>query len=98
MNRRGSLYQVENPYPFYNKVVIVAIPSNVADLKAGDIAIIDPGFKFVEVFSEGDDAYIKVNGFVHPEDTGKYPHYPTEPEDENYGYFLVPNHLIKILL
>ena len=97
-NNRGKAYQVENPYPFFNKVVIVSKPKNIEDLQVGDVAIVDANYKFVEAFGNGDNAFIKVNGFIHPDDLANYNEYPTNPEDPNYGYFLVPNHLIKAVL
>lgn len=98
MNRRGKLYGVENPYPFFNKAVVVSVPDLVQDLKPGDIVTIKGSYKFVEVFGKGDDAFIRVHGYMHPEDAANYTEYPTDPQDENYGYFLIPNHLIDVII
>jgi len=95
---RGKLYSVDNPYPFINKAVIVATNKVADDINVGDVVMIDNTFKPVVAVGSGDNAYIRVNAFVHPDVALELSEYPTDPENEHYGYFLIPNHLIKLSL
>lgn len=98
-NKLGVLFQTENPYPFTHKAVVVS-PCSVAenDLPTGTVVTIDTAFGLVRAKGSGDNAYIQVNGFIHPDVSLDFTEYPTDPENEHYGYFLVPNHQIKLIV
>lgn len=98
-NKMGVVYQTENPYPFTHKAVVVS-PCATAenDLKPGTIVTLDTSFNLVRAKGSGDNAYIQVNGFIHPDVSNDFNEYPTDPENEHYGYFLVRNDLVKLIV
>ena len=86
---KGNIGFTESPWPFTNKVIVVATPEG-SDLKEGDILIYDKEV-VVGIQGQGQNVMLKVNNaFVHPDHKNDYMSgYPIDPEDVNYGYLLV---------
>lgn len=86
-------WEATDPWQFTQKAVIVAIPSFEQELKPGDIVQI-AGFSM-----HGDKESITSYDiqYTHPDYmTPRFP--PTNPEDEDFGYGIVPRTHIKVLI
>jgi hypothetical protein len=93
----GNIY-IEDPFSWDRKAMVVNAPSEVKDLKEGDIVYIASSAIQKEILGSGDDALPRIrNSFVHP-DLGNPDETPMNPDDINYGYMLIPPYEIKIIL
>jgi hypothetical protein len=104
-NGVGTLGTIENPFPFLNKAVIVNIPSIInpelkALLEVGDVVSINQTLVQARPIGSGNNAAITLdNRYVHPDEVGKYDGgVVTEPDDPNYGYFLIDPYSIEVIL
>lgn len=93
---------MDNPYPYSSKAVVVAVPTEVTDLKPGDIVgLADTPVKGVAL-GKGDQAVVTIpNKYVHPDEAKKYPienPLPTDPSDKNYGYLLIKPYDVKVII
>lgn len=98
----GYIGSMANPFPYTAKAMVVAVPSEIKDLKPGDVVILaDSPVKGVAI-GRGDQAVVTIpNKFVHPDEVNKYPldnPVPTDPSDENYGYLIIKPYDIKIII
>lgn len=98
----GVIGEMENPYPYENKAVLVCVPDKPGyeDLKQGEIVYLkDNPVRAISV-GKGDRAEIRIpNSFIHPDDRSKYMTAAAEdPSDPNYGYVKVDNYEIEIIL
>lgn len=94
----GDIAFVETPWPYAKKVVVVAAHPN-SDLKKGDVVTLDKN-PITAALGNGNNALLAVsNGFVHPDESGKYSSgFPTDPQDKNYGYLLVADYDLEVII
>lgn len=96
-SRQGHVIgEIDNPYPYSKKAVVVAKPEHIKNINIGDTLLLRQSPVIGQELT-GDDAFIAVaGGFIHPDHVEKYHRFPTDPEDENYGYVLVDYHEIEM--
>lgn len=98
-NGVGDIGFVESPWPFSNKVIVIAAPED-SSLETGDVCMLENS-PVIGVAGKGRNAMLKVpNSFVHPDEKEKYlGGVPIDPTDFNYGYLLVNDYdlIIKSL-
>jgi hypothetical protein len=83
----GSLMEIESPYPYSNKAIVVSTPS-ATSLKVGDIVQLESAP--VRIAGSGHNASVVVpNGYMHPNANTII--LPTDPSNMHYGYLLVPS-------
>lgn len=93
----GIIGEMESPYPYSQKAVVVSVPPYITDLKAGDVVILASPTVLGTPVGQGDDAMITVRyGFTHP-DFYSERHLPADPSNKNYGYLAVPSTEIKFI-
>lgn len=93
---------MDNPYPYSSKAIVISVPSEVTDLKPGDIVgLADTPVKGVAL-GKGDQAVVTIpNKYVHPDEAKKYPienPLPSDPSDRNYGYLLIKPYDVKVII
>lgn len=90
----GSLMEMESPYPYSNKAVIVSAPQMVS-VKPGNIVQLESAP--VRISGVGHNASIVVPyGYMHPDANSVI--ISTDPANRHYGYLLVPSHEIMVVL
>lgn len=90
----GSLMEMESPYPYSNKAVVVSAPQMVS-VKPGNIVQLESAP--VRVAGAGHNASIVVPyGYMHPDANSVI--ISTDPSNRHYGYLLVPSHEIMVVL
>lgn len=87
--------QVPTEFKLSTKAVIVSVPSFEQRLKRNDVVCIDQ-LVTQAVAYDGGEEIIYQYWFVHPDSNKAVP--PQNPNDSDYGYALVPTHVIKGLL
>lgn len=91
-NAQGVLHEIENPFPFSTKVVIVSVPDNEKFIKPGDTMVIPPIPAKAPI--PGNDYILEVPySFWLPEWEDVTP--PKDPSNEHYGYLLISRGLLK---
>lgn len=93
---------MDNPYPYSSKAIVISVPSEVTDLKPGDIVgLADTPVKGIAL-GKGDQAVVTIpNKYVHPDEAKKYPienPLPSDPSDRNYGYLLIKPYDVKVII
>jgi hypothetical protein len=93
----GSVY-VEDPFSFNLKAIVVNVPDNITDIKAGDVVSLTKDSVQKQIQGAGDDAVPMIaNSFVHP-DYGNPHETIMDPTNEHYGYmFMRPFNINTIL-
>jgi hypothetical protein len=84
--------QVPTEFKLSTKAVVVAVPSFEQRIKKGDVVCIDQLVTQAVAFDGGEEIIYQY-WFVHPDSNKAVP--PHNPSDSDYGYALVPNHVIK---
>lgn len=91
----GSMMELESPYPYDGKAVVVAVPQHNTFLKPGDVIQLE--IAPVRLSGVGQNATIQIpNGYLHPDANTTI--VPTNPDNRHYGYLLVPSHEISVKL
>lgn len=86
-----------NPYPFSKKAVVVATSDRATDLDVGDVVSLADLLQ-VRIGSK-DSGIITVQGaFVHPDYQDNYDNMPQDPNDRHYGYVIVDEMNIQLIL
>lgn len=93
-NGRGILSYAISPYPVTDRAVIVALPSGFYGFEVGDI--VQLGDIPVVCPLPGDSTVIPKFAYKHPDANTDV--IPTNVEDSDYGYYLVPPALIIAFL
>ena len=84
--------EASDPYRFTSKAVVVCIPEGEPELTPGDIVqVVRPMPILVQESVVGYE-----NQYAHPDYT--LPMVPVNPEDEDFGYVIMPRHLIKVII
>ena len=92
----GSLHEMETPYPYSQKAVVVAT-NKMTTLNVGDIVQLSNNPVRGSVEGAGRNASIVIpSGYIHA-DAGTII-IPTDARDEHYGYLLVSPHEISVRL
>lgn len=85
----GSLMEMESPWPYSNRAVVVATPELSTFLKVGDIVQLDS--PPVRIGGNAQNATIIVpSAYMHPDANTIM--LPTNPSNKHYGYLLIPTH------
>lgn len=94
----GDMALVETPWPYSKKAVVIAAPEG-SNLEKGDIVMLAKQ-PITGVVGRGNNAMLSISdGFIHPDEQGKYPAgFPTDPNDKNYGFLLKADYDIEIEL
>lgn len=93
----GSIGEVESPYPYATKAVVVAVPAFMQDLKPGMVVQLgEAPTKGVPMGGGSGAAIVIPKNYTHYEYNQAAP--PTDPENEHYGYLLVDSRDIEIIL
>jgi len=93
----GVLGEMDNPYPYSQKAVVISVPVYITDLKAGDVVILNSPTVMGVATGQGDDAMISIRfGFTHP-DFYNEQHLPSDPDNKNYGYLALPSQEVKFV-
>lgn len=89
----GSVMQIESPFPYSNKAVIVAIPPTFSLIKPGDIVQLENNPVKPIVTGSGANASVHVPyAYMHP--SANTIEIPKTCTDKHYGYLLIPFHEI----
>lgn len=95
-NGMGTLQQIESPFPYSNKAIIVAAPE-IGSLKPGDIVQLNSNPIRPIPQGHGKNAVVVVpSAYIHPE-AGSY-EIPQKPSNKHYGYLILPSHEIIVKL
>lgn len=93
----GSLYVVENPYPYSKVAVVIAKPDSITSLDVGDVVLLSNTPVSGDVKNNGKDAVVEIpKAFVHP--NSKLFRVPTDMTNEHYGYLFIPYYEIQMVL
>lgn len=93
MNGQAEFAEIESPYPYSNKAVIVSTPVTSGLLKQGDIVQLASNPVKPQVQGRGHNATVAIPAaYIHP-NAGTF-QIPTKLDDPNYGYLLIPIHEI----
>jgi hypothetical protein len=93
-NGQASWAEVESPYPYSTKAIVVAVNKN-SELVPGDIVYLQNRQVQAAVIGTSNEATITIkNAFVHPDLKAQIP--PKDPSNKHYGYLLLPEYDIKI--
>lgn len=90
----GTLMEIESPYPYSNKAIVVASPG-LSTVKRGDIVQLESAP--VRVNGAGHNAVVVIpNAYLHPDANTTI--VSTDPGSKHYGYLLIPSHEISVIL
>lgn len=93
MNGQAEFAEIESPYPYSNKAIIVSAPVTSTLLKQGDIVQLGSNPVKPQVQGRGHNATVAIPAaYIHPE--AKTFQIPTKLTDPHYGYLLIPLHEI----
>ncbi len=93
----GTIGEVENPYPYSRKAVVVAVPEYVKDLTPGMLVQLGEDQTRGMAIGAGAGAVITIpNCFTHHSFTENEP--PIDPMNPHYGYLLVDSRFIEMIL
>jgi len=83
----GYVGEVESPFPYSQKAVVVSVPDSVTTIKSGDIVYLSNKPIQAVPDGSGNEARITIpNAFIHPELGDDL---STNPNDRLYGYLQV---------
>lgn len=91
----GSLMEIESPFPYANKAVVVAIPQlPMYAVQPGDIVQLESNPVKPLVSGRGANATIHIPAsYMHP--SAPSLNIPQDPNNKHYGYLLIPFHEIS---
>lgn len=93
----GTLGEVDNPYVYDTKAIVVAVPEYVKDLTPGMLIQMGESPTQGVPLGAGEGAMIVIpNAFTHY--TYKETSPPVDPKDPHYGYLLVDSRFIEMIL
>jgi len=89
MNGQAEFAEIESPYPYSNRAIIVATPVTSQLLKPGDVVQLANNPVRPQVQGRGHNATIAIpSAYIHP-DAGTF-QIPTKLTDRHYGYLFIP--------
>jgi hypothetical protein len=92
----GSWAEVESPFPYSTKAVVIAAPENTG-FTPGQIVQLATNQVEVQVVGNGEEASVRLkNAYLHADSNIDYP--PKDPNNKYYGYLLIPSYEIKMIL
>lgn len=92
-NNMAEYAEIESPYPYSNRAIIVASPPTSQFLKAGDIVQLANNPVKPQVQGRGHNATVAIpSAYIHP-DANTF-QIPTKPNEQHYGYLFIPIHEI----
>lgn len=90
----GTLLEVESPYPYSNKAIVVAVPSHYTNLQVGDTIQLKSNPIKPIVTGHGVNAKIFIPAaYLHPSCNSL--EVPQDCLNKHYGYLLIPYHEIS---
>jgi hypothetical protein len=90
----GSLMEIESPFPYSDKAIIVAVPEGYTSIKPGDIVQLESNPIKPVTQGHGANATIFIpHSYMHPD--AKSLEIPRNSSDKHYGYLLIPYHEIS---
>lgn len=96
----GNVVEVENPFPYSRKAVVVAVPDGYANaLTVGEVITLAHNQVKPKPVGSGDAFMINIDGaFIHPDfdDMNGFP--PKDPDHKTYGYLLVDMFQLEVKL
>lgn len=93
----GTLGEVENPWTYSTKAVVVGVPEFIKDLQPGDLVQLGEEPTRGVPLGAGHGAMIVIpNAYTHYDCKEMSP--PVEPDDQHYGYLLVESRFIEMKL
>lgn len=96
-NGQAEYAEIESPYPYTNKAIVVACPPTAQFLKAGDVVQLGNNPVKPQVQGRGHNATVSIpSAYLHPE--AKTFQLPTKVNDRHYGYLYIPSHEIIAIL
>lgn len=84
--------QVPAEFKFSTKAVVVAVPEYETRIKPDDVVCIEQLLVQAVAYDGGEEINYQFS-FTHPDSNKPVP--PSNPNDVDYGYALVPSHVIK---
>lgn len=92
-NGQAEFAEIESPYPYSNKAIIISTPVTSGLLKQGDIVQLGSNPVKPQVQGRSHNATVAIPAaYIHP-NAGTF-QIPTKLTDPNYGYLLIPIHEI----
>lgn len=93
----GHIGTMDSPYPYSRKAVVIAVPEYVTDLKSGDIVELTGNPVKAIAIGSGNESSITIPKAYM---SNEYPHEepPTDPENKHFGYLLIDNQEISMIL
>ncbi len=89
----GSVMQIESPFPYSNKAIVIATPPTFSMIKVGDIVQLESNPVKPIVTGSGANASVHVPyAYMHP--SANTIEIPTSCTNKHYGYLLIPFHEI----
>jgi hypothetical protein len=96
-NGMAEYAEIETPYPYSNKAIIVAAPQHATFLKQGDIVQIGDNPVKTRAVGSGKNATVTIpSAYLHPE--SKSIVVPTDVKNRHYGYLLINHQDIVVKL
>lgn len=93
----GTIGEVESPYPYSTKAVIIGVPKYIEDLTPGMIIQLSEQPTMAIPIGGGNGAMITIpNKFTHYSYEGFEP--PIDPMNPHYGYLLVDSRFIDVII
>lgn len=90
--RMGNYAEVDSPFPYSNRVLIVATSRHYQDtIPEGSVGVLVEA-PITAAMGTGKMAQLAIpDGFLHPEEIGKYDGAPEDIRDPNYGFLFIKN-------
>lgn len=93
MNGQAEFAEIESPFPYSNRAVIVATPQVSSILQKGDVVQLASNPVKPQVQGRGHNATVSIPAaYIHP-DANTF-QIPSKIEDRHYGYLYIPLHEI----
>lgn len=93
MNGQAEFAEIESPFPYSNRAIIVATPQVSSLLQRGDVVQLGSNPVKPQVQGRGHNATVAIpSAYIHP--NAKTFQIPSKITDRHYGYLFVPLHEI----
>lgn len=94
-NGYGNWAEVESPFPYSRRGVVVAVPEEMKNIKAGDIVQLASNPVEAKVIGNSNNATVRVKNEFFLADSNLR-HTPYDVSSEHFGYIIVPIYDIQV--
>lgn len=92
----GTLMEIESPFPYTNKAIVVSVPAGYTSIKPGNLVQLESNP--IKPIATGNGANARIHiplSYMHP--TAPTLEIPQNCKDKHYGYLLIPYHEISTI-